>query len=427
MYNVEKLILENIRCFKGRKEFNIRPLTFLTGENSTGKSTVLGCYQVFNSSLLSRYPDINFNIEPYNMGAFSDIARTNEKEFKIGFEYKHDKQDKKITQQTTFIERISGSEPVIKKNEWNFPEAKIISNLKKENNGSYWPMYIGLDSSEIKIQGKDSRKSYVISSSTILNPISLYIAMPKNTNELTQWRDFVESEKNFLLDSYPSHVESFAPIRSKRERTYNPFREMIDPEGNEMPVFLKNISDNNPKLWKTIKKELLEFGNSSGLFSDITVKRYEKTTSGPFQLKFKINKGPEVNMVDVGYGVSQILPILVRIFSTSINTTFLLQQPEVHLHPRVQAEISSLFIESFKRQEHKFIIETHSEYMIDRIRIKIMEKQISPDDVSLIFLSPEKGDVKVHNIRFDEQGNMLDVPDSYKNFFINEQNKLMGI
>ena len=88
---IEKFILDDVRCFEGRHEFNIRPLTFLVGENSTGKSTVLGCLQ---SLVDSGFSGIDFNSEPYWMGAFSDIvrkARPKKTEFQLGMTFAHPK------------------------------------------------------------------------------------------------------------------------------------------------------------------------------------------------------------------------------------------------------------------------------------------------------------------------------------------------
>ena len=82
-------------------------------------------------------------------------------------------------------------------------------------------------------------------------------------------------------------------------------------------------------------------------------------------------------MIDVGYGISQVLPILVRVLTTR-NAKFLLQQPEVHLHPKGQAELTSLLVEISKRNRNSFVIETHSDYMIDRVRIEIMKGNIKP-------------------------------------------------
>ncbi len=123
--------------------------------------------------------------------------------------------------------------------------------------------------------------------------------------------------------------------------------------------------------------------------------------------------------------VSQILPILVRIFRNQ-SAKFLLQQPEVHLHPKGQAELVSLLVNNNKTHKNSFVIETHSDYMINRIRIEIMKGKIKPEDVSLIYLEPAGNQVKTHNIRFDAQANMINVPDGYRDFFLKESDELLG-
>src|SRR5881396_1662040 len=75
------------------------------------------------------------------------------------------------------------------------------------------------------------------------------------------------------------------------------------------------------------------------------------------------------NLVDVGYGVSQALPILVDTLQRpAADEVFLLQQPEVHLHPRAQAELGSFFV-SQAGKKRRFVIETHSDYLVDRVRM----------------------------------------------------------
>jgi predicted ATPase len=92
-----------------------------------------------------------------------------------------------------------------------------------------------------------------------------------------------------------------------------------------------------------LKSALKEFGSRSGLFEQIEVIRKGNKESDPFQIGVK-SGGPTFNLVDVGYGVSQVLPILVDTLERSTgDEVFLLQQPEVHLHPRAQAELGSFF------------------------------------------------------------------------------------
>ena len=105
---------------------------------------------------------------------------------------------------------------------------------------------------------------------------------------------------------------------------------------------------------------------------------------------------------------------------------FLIQQPEVHLHPKAQAELSSLFAQLANIGNQSFLIETHSDYLVDRARIEIRRGNIKAEDVSLIFLEPKKNVVKVHNISFDKMGNMIGVPPHFREFFLLESDRLMG-
>ena len=240
------------------------------------------------------------------------------------------------------------------------------------------------------------------------------------------------SMRNILeaLDSgrgygYVENSYSFAPIRSKPQRTYDPLKGDANPEGSDVPMVLMNMSRTDERSWKALKRGLTEFGKSSGLFTDIHVRRLGTSMGDPFQLQIKVN-GPKANVIDVGYGVNQLLPILVRLFNADSEMAFLMQQPEVHLHPKGQAELSSLFTALVKQRRHRFVIETHSDAMINRARIEIMNKRIAPEDVSLIYLEPAGNSVNVHNVRFDEQANLLGAPDGYRDFFLNESDKLLG-
>ena len=92
--SIRKLIVEDVRCFEGRQELEIRPITFLVGENSTGKSTALACLQTMMNFIDRPYADagLDFNNAPYNLGAFSDIVSRPEKEsFRLGVELLHGK------------------------------------------------------------------------------------------------------------------------------------------------------------------------------------------------------------------------------------------------------------------------------------------------------------------------------------------------
>ena len=241
-----------------------------------------------------------------------------------------------------------------------------------------------------------------------------------------QKADTSRMRKYLFYDIAPRPMYSIAPIRSEPKRTYDPLKVIPTPQGSEVPMLLIDLYRSDKKQWSKLKEQLENFGKTAGLFSKISVKTFDKAINTPFQLQFKVN-GPLVNLMEVGYGVSQVLPILVRIFARRSPARLLVQQPEVHLHPKAQAALASLFTQRVKKNNDAFIIETHSDYIIDRIRIEIMKGYITPEDVSLVYLESVDNQVKAHNIKFDEQANLLDAPPSFREFFNKEADKLLGL
>ena len=234
-----------------------------------------------------------------------------------------------------------------------------------------------------------------------------------------------------------SDLTPVAPLRSKPKRTYDPVRETASPEGEHIPMLMMRLDRTSKEHWDSLHDDLVEFGRGSGLFSDIKVKRHGKQMSDPFQLQVKVRSGPHANIMDVGYGISQSLPILVDLMAVDPYArlprqvkpgagTFLLQQPEVHLHPRGQAQLASLFIQAFKKRHNRFLIETHSDHIVDRVCISVRQGKLKPDDVPILYFEPNGNAVSIHNISVDAEGNLCGAPPGYREFFLRETDRLLG-
>ena len=119
-----------------------------------------------------------------------------------------------------------------------------------------------------------------------------------------------------------------------------------------------------------------------------------------------------VNISDVGFGASQILPLIVEGFHCPNNSIIISEQPEIHLHPKIQAELGDMLIDVVK--ENKFIIiETHSEHLIARVRRRIAEGKISRKKVSIYYFEPESRGTRIEEIILDDDGQYLYFPEGF--------------
>ena len=408
---MKRIWLRNYRCFRDRQDARLAPLTILVGDNSTGKTSFLAMIRaLWNVAYEDRVP--NFKEEPYDLGSFDEIAHFRGGRggratlFDAGFEMSFEDANQAHQWWVAFSPR--GTAPI--------PTKRRLSNKK----GDMWMEH---DQSAIRFRARsDSSESEIaaIDLSEIDHLPSLQWL----------WSLYGPEEPDRDLDNllYSTSMSSRriyagAPVRSKPRRTYDPARVTSDPEGDYIPMFLANRHFED-KHWTRLQDALQRFGQDAGLFDEISVKPLAKQ-SGPFQLQIRrfdgAAKGPQRNLIDVGYGVSQVLPIVTELLRKDAPGMFLLQQPEVHLHPSAQAALGSLFcrVAAWDRQ---LIVETHSDHLIDRVRMDVRDGTgtLTPEDVSILYFERQNLDVRIHSLRIDNQGNVCDAPPGYRRFFMEE-------
>lgn len=128
---------------------------------------------------------------------------------------------------------------------------------------------------------------------------------------------------------------------------------------------------------------------------------------------------PDVKLTDVGFGVSQVLPVVVECFYVPPRSVVIFEQPEIHLHPRVQAELADLFIDAIRAREDgeprdcQFIVESHSEHFLKRLQRRIAEEQLSADDTALYFVHSESNHARLEALDVDMFGNISNWPQGF--------------
>jgi len=152
---------------------------------------------------------------------------------------------------------------------------------------------------------------------------------------------------------------------------------------------------------RNILPNLKEWLIKSGIASDIKI---EPISDRHYEIKIQNSITHEYqNYADVGFGNSQVLPVLVSGFNLIEGGIFIVEQPEIHLHPRAQAELGDFFLQLYKKSIQS-IIETHSEHLILRLQQHVIEGKINQNDICFYYVHAEQDGKKITELRLDENG-----------------------
>lgn len=453
---INQMKLKNFRCFKDQQIIRLAPLTLLMGENSAGKTSLMAILRILMNTVHGRDP--NFNEDPYNLGTLSEIIhyqnskkQISSNDFEAGFAFTDNKntiniditfgkKDPKSISPYPVKEKLSHQ---VKKDwiesDFRSKELKFSIRDRVWKNTKHFIDKVKIDKAK---KDEQTVMQKLLTELTLFDFLGVlwgpippeiikWTSLSKYKNpskeDFKNLHQFISIARKFL--NHRRHPYASAPVRSKPKRTYNPTQLIRDSEGANIPMYLAEISLKDPQKWKALKKSLETFGKEAGLFNEIFVKRFEKTGSGPFQIQIKHAKGPKRNLIDMGYGVSQVLPVITELLMKNVPSVSLLQQPEVHLHPSAQAALGSLFCQIASDKKTQLLIETHSDHLMDRIIMDIRDKKnkLRPEDVSILFFERKGLEVNIHSIKIDKNGNVLNAPESYRQFFMDETNRSLGI
>lgn len=182
---------------------------------------------------------------------------------------------------------------------------------------------------------------------------------------------------------------------------------MLASRQRDMPVTLQ---PNGPTIDEYVARWLEELGL-------VYAFRVEQMAEGRRVFEVRVQKSigaPEVLLADIGFGVSQILPVLTLCFYVPFGSTVILDHPDIHLHPSAQAGLADVFIDVWKQRRVQILFESHSEHLLRRLQRRIAEEEIGRDDVALFFCSTnESGASTLSRLEVDQFGNIANWPEHF--------------
>ncbi|GAA0876773.1 AAA family ATPase [Wandonia haliotis] len=427
---MEKIYLKNYKGFK-QQFVELKDVNFLVGENSTGKTSFLKIINLLSSPEF--WYNYEFNNNEVELGYFEEIInkKTQDNHFQIGIEKPNfdDDDDKKKKQQTfrvIFEFTEENSVPIISQIKFQIEKFDVLVKFTKKQITYRIKQTEVTDFEKWAVDFEFPKQYKRINIPHKQLPLSILIRFIER--EIMKNNDEFKFRTSFGQEMlYPSY-KWLAPIRAKAKRTYESYKIKFSPEGDHIPSILRQILGNKSNLEKNKIITILEsFGKDSNLFDKIEIRELGKKNSSPFEIIVKY-KDIEIKLPNVGYGVSQSLPIIIEVLSTK-KTCFSIQQPEVHLHPKAQAAFGSFLYNAVKNDQNKFIIETHSDFTINRLRHKLhsSKKEVNFDTKVLFFERNIDGN-SITNIEIKKDGAFAKkVPTSYRDFFIDEELKLLEL
>lgn len=455
---LDSIHVKNVRSFKGDHTIPLSPLTILVGENSAGKSTLLALVRLAWDLGAGR-AELNFNEAPFNLGSYDDIAYYHggqgkrATEFEIGGTvvlretdlaryYRSKKEVPKSLQVSyfsSFVRSLGQPQQVrfcLKTDDFN-----LTFHFGNENDGPLSVTHIqGAYEGEVfSITQEDMTPgAFRTPAYSVLNFSWFFMdllpdeAKGVKKRALERYRILANALVNVLNRSGRPYAMS--PIRTEPKRTYDALQQQPEPSGSHVPQALSRMMLQGGEAWKAVQDSLEQFGKGSGMFDKLVVRPLggkQSKESDPFQIQISSTDSKFLpNLLDVGYGVSQVLPVIFDAVRPQQSDTLLIQQPEVHLHPRAQAELGSFLFKQV-RPRKRILVETHSDYLIDRIRMDAKDgsgtSKTRYKDVLILFFERVSGTTTVHTIRLSSNGDLLDVPASYRSFFLMEEGRFLGL
>jgi predicted ATPase len=414
--------LNNYRGFS-EASIPLGTVNFLVGENSTGKTSFLELLEIFFSPQFWIFDPIcnGGGLKRRHFLDLVSVSSLDKTKFDIGVLQLTD--DKSSGSATLVTYKNQDGQPIVSKftrvND-GVARSLVISNWRGgkkikfrtgpiSNGSDFFTKCIDFHKNEIGFKTVDVEPELLAAPFLFRYGKFLF---PDQEGE--------NSLKVLVPSAFSKKIVSLAPIRTKPRRTYDEPQTGYSPEGEHTPYVIRKRLHN--KSQAVAFKDFLErAGESSGLFKSIRVREFGRGAVAPFELDVVLGD-KALGIDNVGYGVSQALPVMVEMFIRPRDTAFSIQQPEVHLHPRAQAMVGDFVAEMARLDEKSFYIETHSDFTIDRFCLNLKKNGGGDIKGQVLYFERTRDGNKVTPIEIGKSGEFIsDVPTSYREFFLQEQ------
>lgn len=427
------LSLSNFKAWKSIDKMRLAPITALFGTNSSGKSSILQFLLMLKQTADSADRGVVLHLgddkTPVNLGTVSDLshAHADNPEFAIGLEWT-------LAKPLDLKDPDTENESLVRSDRMSFASMVIANGGGKL---AVPQMEYKLGETSFTLAKSDAKDGHQLSTSDetfrfkraegrkwpIPGPVKFY-GFADEVRTYHQNAGFL-SELELAFERMLRTVYYLGPLREypRREYTWAGGDPADMGRRGEYAVAAilaarersEKISRGRNKPKYSLEQYVAHWLKQLRLIDEFRVEEIKKGTN---LYRVFVRRSPgssEVLITDVGFGVSQILPVLVLCYYAPEGSTILFEQPEIHLHPSVQRGLADVFIDAMKVRKVQIIVESHSEDFLRRLQRRVAEAQeIDEKQAAIYFCDIENGEGKLTELQLDTFGNFLVWP---KEFF----------
>lgn len=435
---LKQLQIKNFKGWKDTGEIRMAPISLFFGANSSGKSSIGQFLMMLKQTVES--PDRKAVFYPggknsaVQLGSYQEMVFHRNPLNKIAFEYAWDNDTLKIKDPNSG--HLFSGDKLIFDAEVGLGDkdqhSLILEHMKYQLvENEKLSFSVGLErKSGTKLEYKTEAEKYSLIRQkgrvwSLKGAVRFY-GFPDEVVAYYQNADFVQ-ELNLQHEKLFRSLCYLGPLRTKAERLYS--WTGIEPESvgyageHTVAAILaarnRKISLGYKRFIKPFEEIIALKLKEMGLIEDFRVNPISEQRQ-EYEVKVR-TKGSEdwVDLPDVGFGVSQVLPVLVQCFYAPPGSIILMEQPEIHLHPNAQSALADVMIDVINSKENghdrniQLIIETHSEHFLRRLQRRIAEDVIPQEKVSAYFANITKIPATLEPLKIDIFGNIQNWPENF--------------
>ncbi len=429
---INMLELRNFKAFE-ELSINISPITFLLGPNNSGKSAIIAALRLLFQTIDSndRLVPLLLNGRFGDFGTYRDVVHGNHRgrPIKIGIGFtSSDRRDDTRRTSTVFSRDLEGNvrldldfkyrtrrrEIILRSCELRIGGHVRLSTHYSEESERQLLERVGKTEVPTPIKSTVSRALRMQNFVPFLAPHFALGSSKRDSATQEFISEEIEDEFRALqkiaraIANDLQSIEYVGPLRASPSRTYlftGERRRRIGLRGenaiNLIAMDKQRRSSRIEPIVNAISTWLTKAEIGAALdINPLSDRHYEIRVQHP------VTKESQ-NLADIGYGISQVLPVLVGGYSLDADSTYLIEEPEIHLHPRAQAELGTFFRDLYYRGINT-IVETHSEHLILRMQQYVAQGSIPPDDIRVLYVYPTSVGKVVKTLRLDDKGRFID-------------------